>query len=247
MNNLRHPFDPPHPKRQVPDPQPEAVARGAVKGDTRYVHVYRKLDPEMPKMSERTLQRHKDSLRRFPGLNLSPGEYVISAVTRHPIGIIRIWTSVTVFVLLIFLLAWQMADIIVAASQSSSSQAGAIAYATAVLLSGLAVVGGIAATYIYNDNYFYLTNESVIQETRISLFSRHEQTVSLSNIEDASFRQEGILPTMLNYGAIRLSTEGDETTYRFNFVANPKKQVAVLNNAVEAFKNGRPVYDPSDD
>lgn len=42
---------------------------------------------------------------------------------------------------------------------------------------------------------------------------------------------------------IRLSTEGEETTYRFNYVANPKRQTAILNNAVEAFKNGRPVTD----
>jgi hypothetical protein len=81
----------------------------------------------------------------------------------------------------------------------------------------------------------------VIQEIQTSLFTKHEQTVSLVNIEDASFVQRGILQTMLNYGSIRLSTEGDETTYRFSYVANPKEQIAVLNNAVEAFKNGRPV------
>jgi hypothetical protein len=38
-----------------------------------------------------------------------------------------------------------------------------------------------------------------------------------------------------------LSTEGDETTYRFNFVADPKRHIAILNDAVEAFKNGRPL------
>jgi hypothetical protein len=81
----------------------------------------------------------------------------------------------------------------------------------------------------------------VIQEIQVSLFSRHEQTVSLVNIEDASFRQQGIIQTMFNYGSIRLSTEGDETTYRFDYVADPKQQIATLNNAVEAFKNGRPV------
>jgi len=81
----------------------------------------------------------------------------------------------------------------------------------------------------------------VIQEIQTSLFTKHEQTVSLINIEDASFEQKGILQTLLNYGSIRLSTEGDETTYRFNYVSDPKQQIATLNNAVEAFKNGRPV------
>jgi len=65
----------------------------------------------------------------------------------------------------------------------------------------------------------------------------------LSNIEDASFTQHGILQQILNYGDIRLSTEGDETTYRFSYVAAPKEHIARLNNAVEAFKNGRPVDD----
>lgn len=88
---------------------------------------------------------------------------------------------------------------------------------------------------------FYLTNESVIQEIQTSIFSHTEQTVSLMNIEDASYNQRGVLQAMFNYGSIRLSTEGDETTYRFSFVANPKQEIATLNNAVEDFKNGRPV------
>ena len=75
----------------------------------------------------------------------------------------------------------------------------------------------------------------------MSLFTRKEQTVSLANIEDASYDQKGIIQMLFNYGSIRLSTEGDETTYRFSYVANPKEQIAILNNAVEAFKNGRPV------
>ena len=105
----------------------------------------------------------------------------------------------------------------------------------------LVLIGGYIVIWVYLSNQFFLTNESVIQEIQTSLLSRHEQTVSLDNIEDASYRQAGILQTLLNYGSIRLSTEGDETTYRFNYVADPKRQIAILNNAVEAFKHGRPV------
>jgi hypothetical protein len=102
-------------------------------------------------------------------------------------------------------------------------------------------IGGYISVWVYMNNRFFLTNESVIQELQQSLFIRKEQTVSLVNIEDASFDQRSILQTLLNYGSIRLSTEGDETTYRFTYVSNPKKQIEVLNNAVEAFKNGRPI------
>lgn len=102
-------------------------------------------------------------------------------------------------------------------------------------------IGGYAAVWVYLRNTFYLTNESVIQEIQHSLFSKHEQTVSLGSIEDASYRQVGVFQTAFNYGTIRLSTEGEETTYRFQYVDNPKEQIAILNNAIEAFKNGRPV------
>ncbi len=50
-----------------------------------------------------------------------------------------------------------------------------------------------------------------------------------------------LIQQMFNYGSLRLSTEGDETTYRFNYVYDPREKVGILNNAVEAFKNGRPI------
>ncbi len=115
------------------------------------------------------------------------------------------------------------------------------------LVSFFIFAGAMIATYIYNANRFYLTNESVVQEIMIGIFNRHEQTVSLANIEDASFYKQGIFSYFFDFGTIRLSTEGDETTYRFSYVANPKRQIAILNNAVEAFKNGRPVDLPHDD
>jgi uncharacterized membrane protein YdbT with pleckstrin-like domain len=117
---------------------------------------------------------------------------------------------------------------------------GAILLVGLLLIAAVAI-GGYIAIWIYLNNRFFLTNESVIQEIQTGLFARHEQTVSLANIEDASYYQRGIFQVMLNYGSIRLSTEGDETTYRFSYVSRPKDQIAILNNAVEAFKNGRPI------
>jgi uncharacterized membrane protein YdbT with pleckstrin-like domain len=110
-----------------------------------------------------------------------------------------------------------------------------------LLLMLLVGIGGSVAVWVYLQNQFYLTNESVVQEIQYGLFSRHEQTVSLGSIEDASYKQTGLLQTMLDYGTVRLSTEGEETTYRFSYVANPRAHIATLNNAIEAFKNGRPV------
>lgn len=206
---------------------------------TQVVHLSRPIDPAAPEISSQVRARNEASRAKYPFLNLSEGEYVISAVRRHPIGLVPIFGFVgfmMVFLILAIPFYSSFKD-----SSTGSLPSVAVVSVLALLLGLLFAIGGLIAAYVYVQNKFFLTNESVIQEIQNSLFSKHEQTVSLSNIEDASYRQENIIEHLFNYGSIRLSTEGDETTYRFNYVADPKKHIAVLNNAVEAFKNGRPV------
>lgn len=229
-------------------PQPiseQDAQRAAQEGkDPQVVYMTRAVDPHQQELSPEVKAKHDESLKRFPHLNLSDGEFVISAVKRHPIGLVSIWAVVGLAVLIIFI-GFPFLLNSGAFFGGRSLSAGAVMSGGIMLLLAavLFILGGIIATVIYQANRFYLTNESVIQHIQTSLFSRKDQTISLANIEDASYRQQGILQTLLNYGAIRLSTEGEETTYRFNFVAKPKKEIDRLNNAVEAFKNFRPVGD----
>lgn len=207
------------------------------------VHLSRAIDPHQQEVSPETKEKHDESRRKYPHLNISEGEYVISAVKRHPIGLVSIWAVVAVALLVVFvafpaLIANQG---VLGGTLQLSSGAVASAGLVLLLLAVLFILGGIIATVVYNGNRFYLTNESVMQIIQTSLFSKSEQTVSLANIEDASYRQHGVIQTLLGYGSLRLSTEGDETTYRFNFVADPQRQITLLNNAIEAFKNFRPV------
>jgi hypothetical protein len=252
---------PPHPGQPSQAPTDRTVQPAAYdqQGNPLYsqppqsFYFTRPVSAVEPPISPGIAARNEQSRKDFPQLNLSEGEYIISAIKRHPIGLIRIWaiafTIIAAFMALFGVLYMQ--------NSGSSLDSGSFgASGNSILLIGgviialmvvLVTAGAMVATYVYNNNRFYLTNESVIQEIQNSLFSRNEQTVSLSNIEDASYDQSGIIPSMFNYGRIRLSTEGDETTYRFNYVADPKRQVAVLNNAVEGFKNGRPVEMPHQD
>lgn len=206
------------------------------------VYVSRPRNPEELPIPPEILQRHEDSKKKYPTLNLSEGEYVISAVKRHPVGLLRIWAVVG-----ILMVAFAAMAALFTSGGSFGTVFGnseglpSVVWGSVGVLYVLLLLGGLAATYVYESNRFFLTNESVIQEIQTSLFDRHEQTVSLSNIEDASYKQKTFIQSVLNYGTIRLSTEGDETTYTFEYVAAPKRHIATLNNAVEAFKNGRPV------
>lgn len=209
--------------------------------ERQVVYVTRPLDPVKTEVPADIQQKHEESCRRYPQLNLSEGEYIITDLKRHPIGLAQIWVIAGALILAFIGLG--------AAFLSNQGDSGGLNLSqysgSIVAIMGLFFIlilaGAFIATYVYNSNRFFLTNESVIQEIQLGVFSRHEQTVSLGNIEDASYMQNGILQSMFNYGLIRLSTEGDETTYRFNYASDPKRNIAILNNAVESFKNGRPV------
>ncbi len=203
---------------------------------TAAVHVTRAIDPVSPPISRETVKRHKESIKKYPTLNLSEGEYVIADVPRHWIGFV---TPIVVGGLLAVIMCTGL--ILYPTITPASSPALSTVLLPALSLLVLIAIGTYIPVWVYKNNRFYLTNESAIQDIQQSLFSRREQTISLGSVEDASFRQSGLLQMLLGYGTIRLSTVGDEDTYTFTYAVNPKEYIATLNDAVEAFKNGRPV------
>jgi hypothetical protein len=232
---------------QQPQGQPQPFQPGQQNpqgGESpQYVFMARPMEPQKLEISEETMKKHLASNKKFPFLNLSEGEYVIDAISRHPIGMVGIWAAVIFVIgaLVVVMMALRGDTFTTTLGSMGGGPSLGILMIPFLLLTLLALIIGFVASYVYSANKFYLTNESVIQHIQLSLFSRHEQTVSLINVEDASYQQHGIIQYIFGYGTLRLSTEGEETTYRFTFAPNPKPHIAVLNNAVEAFKNGRPV------
>lgn len=214
-------------------------------GEPGVVHTTREHTLTPPVISDELKKLHDESVKRYPELNLSPGEHVVKEVYRHPIGLfIPIIGSLGVVILLLSVLFIYPFVLESTYSDYLPSFFTLLSFILPVI--AIVLVFAYIAVWVYLRNRFFITNESVIQEIQLSLFSKHEQTASLGSIEDVSYFQNGIIPTMLNYGHIRMSTEGQESTYRFKYVNNPRKQIAVLTNAVEDFKNGRPVVDHHD-
>lgn len=207
------------------------------------VHQSRPAEPIRQEVSPEVKLKHDQSKLEYPELNLSEQEYIITAIKRHPIGLFVPLGIGLLLVSLTLSLLFNY-DILVKLFDLTGPAADPLVASVPILLFALLISLGTYVAYsVYSNNRFFLTNESVVQEIQVSLFAHNEQTVSLGNIEDASYIQQGIIQQIFNFGSIRLSTEGDETTYRFTYVANPKQHLATLNNAVEAFKNGRPVSD----
>lgn len=217
------------------------ISRLKAELQTHAVRMMRPIFSDPGSVDEDIQSKHDRSKAMYPNISLSEGEYVIRMIPRSLIGLAG---SISISILLIAVAFFALFnyDLIIKAFQIPNDKImpSVISFPILVFV-GLVIVSMYIIYYIYTNNRLFLTNESVIQEIQTGLFSKREQIVSLVNVEDVGYSQDGIMQQVFNYGSIILSTEGEETTYVFIYAGNPKSHIVVLNNAVEAFKNGRQV------
>jgi len=224
-------------KQQNQPPQaPEQNTQPLYGTAARNAAQVRKVDPEV-------YRRHEESVKKYPRVALSSEEYIIEEVHRHPIGLVSIWLLVTILVVVVFgalsVYSVNLGNFMTFLTTASGADTlfrlptGDQLFPFVALLALFFVLGGVIATIVYRGNEFFVTNEAIFQFVQKSLFDTRTQVVSLINVEDASQDQRGILQQLLNYGTLRVSTQGEETTYHFYFVANPARIVNIVNDCSE--------------
>lgn len=217
-------YHPEPPVAQAPDQTPPNQAIPI--SDTKTTNDDNQTTPD-----SEAAQKHDESVIGYPDLNVGPNEYVVIDVERSIIGLVLIW-----FIVCIAFLACIIATVLVSHLIVGSPYVLLIGFTLAIACFS----GGLIATYVYNQNYFIVTNERVIAKVQTTPFSYLSQNVELEHIEDCSYSQSTVLQNIFGYGSIRLSTVGDEQTYRFNFVSRPGEQFKVINRVVQAVDEGEP-------
>lgn len=202
------------------------------------VHVSRSLDPEAMEIPPEIKKKHDQSAREFPQLSLSDHEYVILNIHRHPIGLVVPVTMAIIFTAIIGAAMVLLPEVLALMHMESVNHMGA--YGVGIIALLFIWSGTYALYWVYDANTFFLTNESVIENTRLTIFSNNMQSVGLGDVVDVSCRQAGIIEHLLDYGTLEVGTENDDNTYVFSKVRSPNTQAAKVRDAVEAFKNGRP-------
>ncbi len=83
-------------------------------------------------------------------------------------------------------------------------------------------VGFFVAWTDYYLDVWHVTNERVVDIEQKGLFRRDESSVRLENIEDITIDVKGIIPTLFNYGDIRLQTAGTRREFIIKNATNPE-------------------------
>lgn len=145
----------------------------------------------------------------------SPDSFIIR---RHPIGIILVYLEmIGVF------FALGLFTILVYPSVFRDLSVGD--YAWMGIMVAIIGVGTLfillVATYIYNQNRILITDHDVEQITQRGLLVRKSARLELSDVEDVSVTQKGLLPTLFGYGTLTIETAGAEDNFVFSYCSNP--------------------------
>jgi len=148
------------------------------------------------------------------------GEEVITDVTRSPVGLLLIFVVATGFLVVVALIALFAVPSLF--SDRTSSQQMAIGLTGFGVVAVLVTIFLFFASKIYWDNYWVVTDDSVTQVLRTSLFDKQASQLSLSDIEDVSAEQHGLLANLFNYGVLSCETAAATDKFLLTYCPHPK-------------------------
>ncbi len=172
-----------------------------------------------------------------PMVVLQPGERVVATLKRHPFGIISLYFSGVVAILIIIVLAFVLLPKLM--NQYDFGSATSMVYAgLGIAVLGMMVVLAVATT-IYWQNEWVITTDSITQISQNSLFNRQVSQLSMDNLEDVTVDQNGILPHMFNFGNLKVETAGERSKFVFIYCPRPNEYARQILQIHEQFLEDR--------
>ncbi|MEX1995262.1 MAG: PH domain-containing protein, partial [Candidatus Saccharimonadales bacterium] len=134
---------------------------------------------------------------------VEPGEKMVAVIRKHLIGLVVIYFQVFAGLAALIALPVLMSPDFL--RDSSGKDYGILSSALVLLLIiGLLVL--ILATSVYRQSRLALTDKSLIQTLQHAIFHRKVSRLALSDIEDVTYEQSGIVQTLLDYGTLHIET-----------------------------------------
>jgi hypothetical protein len=159
-------------------------------------------------------------------------ERLLFVVRRHPIGIIYIYLEILAAVLVIFLIGYFAAPTLF---ETLSSGTYRLVLGAAIIAIALLVFILLIATYVYRLSMLVVTNKSLLQVTQSGLFARKVARFTMSDVEDVTAEQRGILATIFIYGTLTVQTAGTQDNFNFTYCPDPNRYAHLILEASAAF------------
>jgi uncharacterized membrane protein YdbT with pleckstrin-like domain len=163
---------------------------------------------------------------------LNADEHIVTVIHRSIIGLVYIYLfalSAVVALLALAVLAFP------SIFSSLSVNSNMLLFAALVFSIALIFFILFIATYVYRQSKLIVTDQNLIQILQNGLFSRKVSRLSVSNVEDVSADQHGILQTLFIYGTLTVETAGEMKNFVFPYCPNPNKYADQILDARQAY------------
>ena len=192
-------------------------------------------------MDQSPKQNYLDEDDRLQSVNnplavTQPGERMICEIRRHPFGLFGVY-AVTVFVCA---LALSFAIFIPYFTDFLTDQQkiGVVLISALVIL--VTVMIGLIGVYIYKNNRWVVTSDSITQISQTGLFNTHSSQLSLANLGDVSVSQDGIIQQLMGFGELVVESAGEKSKFIFNFCPTPNEYARKIIAAHEEYISVHP-------
>jgi len=167
---------------------------------------------------------------------MSPGERVICEIKRHPFGMLGLYFGAALLIIVLGVGAALLPHYVTDLTTSARN----LAYAIALFGSIFILLFTYVASLIYNGNRWIVTSDSITQISQVGLFKKQTSQLSLANLEDVTFEQNGLIPTMFGFGVLKVETAGERSKFSFPFCPNPDHCAREIIKAHEDFIQAHP-------
>lgn len=167
---------------------------------------------------------------------MQPGERVVCEIRRHPFGLLGTYLAVAVIIAVALAAAILVPTLL--PDISAQTKLGAVLGALVA-----ACVAGLYAwvvVYIYKENRWVVTSDSITEITQVGLFNKQTSQLSLANLEDVTVDQAGLIPSLLGFGTLHVETAGEHSKFLFPFCPDPNGTARKIIAAHEQYIASRP-------
>lgn len=169
---------------------------------------------------------------------MQPGERIICEIKRHPVGMLSKYFATGFALVAIAIISLFAIPQLV--SQASQTQAREYVLALLAFMGLLSLLGLYVSSTVYYKNRWIVTSDSITQIVQSGLFNAQTSQLSMANLQDITVVQDGLLPTMFNYGVLRAETAGERSKFMFLYCPDPKNYARQILMTRENFINTSP-------
>jgi uncharacterized membrane protein YdbT with pleckstrin-like domain len=170
---------------------------------------------------------------------LGDKERVIDVVQKHPMSIlITIFFTIIGFAVILvgsgLLASYYFAD--------NTKNVYVVVSFFAIIMGTIAALVIIIATFLFLNTKIIISSENLVQVLQKDLLHNKTSRLALTDIEDVTSEQHGLLATIFGYGSLMIETAGEQANFIFTFCPSPNRVAKQLIDAKEKILTGETIY-----